>query len=162
WSASTRSSIRSRWDRSLRSVQRKQTRSPPSFRRLCDQHPMPSNQHVLRFAATRAGFEDAAVRLRGVLDARGLSDSAHYNVELAFEEVAMNIIRHGSPRGDIEAAIAFNEQEIILTFDDDGAAFDPREQPAPAVPQSIDDATVGGLGLVLVRKIISRMTYERT
>jgi len=123
---------------------------------------MPSDQHVLRFPGTRAGFENAAAALRGVLDARGLSDGPRYNVELAFEEVATNIIRHGSPHGDVEVVIAFSEHEIVLTFDDDGAAFDPREHPAPAVPASIDEAAPGGLGLVLVRKVTSRMTYERT
>lgn len=123
---------------------------------------MASHQHVLRFPATRAGFEDAANALRGVLDTRELGPGPRYNVELAFEEVATNIIRHGSPRGDVEVAITFDDQEIILTFDDDGAAFDPRNQPAPPVPASIEEAPLGGLGLVLVRKVSSRITYERT
>jgi len=121
-----------------------------------------TNQHVLRFPGTRAGFEEAANALRGVLDARGVSGGPRYNVELAFEEVATNIVRHGSPRGDVEVIIAFDDREIVLTFDDDGTAFDPREQPAPPVPASIDEAALGGLGLVLVRKISSRLTYERT
>jgi anti-sigma regulatory factor (Ser/Thr protein kinase) len=123
---------------------------------------MPTSEHVLRFPGTLAGFQEAAGVLRGLLDTRRLHGDARYNVELAFEEIATNIIRHGSPTGDVELAIAFDDDETVLTFEDDGVPFDPCEQPDPAMPASIDEALVGGLGLVLVRKVSTRIAYERT
>jgi serine/threonine-protein kinase RsbW len=109
-----------------------------------------------------ADLEHAAVALRELLDARHVDGDPRYNVELAFEEVAANIVRHGSPEGDVEVAIDLGDDEIVMTFEDDGVAFDPREQPAPATPTSIDDAQVGGLGIVLLRTISTRMDYART
>ena len=123
---------------------------------------MESTQHVLRFPATLTGFEESADALRRMLDEQGLQGPPRYNVELAFEEIAVNIVRHGHPRADIEVAVAFDDDATVLTFEDDGPPFDPREYPASALPNSLDEARVGGLGLVLVRKVATRLEYERT
>ncbi len=123
---------------------------------------MPTIQHLVTFPPTSAGFEEAARALRDLLDARHVAGDTRYNVELAFEEIATNIIRHGSATGDVEVAITFDENEIVLTFEDNGVPFDPLERPDPVAPSSIDEPLVGGLGLMLVRKIATRMVYERT
>ena len=123
---------------------------------------MPTNQDVLRFPATNDGFEEAARALRALIDARRLDGEPRYHVELAFEEIATNIIRHGSSKEDIEVTIDFGEDEIVLTFEDSGVPFDPRELPGPVPPAALDEAPLGGLGLVLVRKISTRLSYERT
>ena len=123
--------------------------------------PMSTPQQVLRFPPTLAGLDTAAAWLRALIG-REVNDDARYNLELVFEEVAANIVRHGHPTGDIETAVRFDADEIVLTFEDDGVAFDPGEGPARALPSSLDEARVGGLGLVLLRKIVTRMTYERT
>ncbi len=123
---------------------------------------MPKRQHVLRFPGTSAGFEAAASELRGLLDTQRLDAEPRHHVELAFEEIATNIIRHASSSEDIEVTIAFREDEIVLTFEDNGVPFDPRERPDPASPASLDEAGFGGLGLMIVRKISTRLSYART
>src|SRR5258705_8153907 len=104
---------------------------------------MTRRQHLLRFPPTLAGLEETTDTLRKLLDAREVADAARYNVELVFEEVAANIVRHGSPTGEIEAAVRFDDNEIVLTFEDDGVPFDPRTRPDPVPPSSIDEAPVG-------------------
>lgn len=42
-------------------------------------------------------------------------------------------------------------EEIVLTFCDDGAAFDPRERPEPEPFRELADAKLGGLGISLMR-----------
>src|SRR5262245_28700719 len=108
---------------------------------------MPTTQRALRFPGTIPGFEGAAVALRDLLGASGIAAGVRYNVELVFEEIASNIVRYGSPRDPVDVAIAFLDDEIVLTFEDDGVPFDPRQHPEPEVPRSIDEAIVGGLGL---------------
>ena len=51
---------------------------------------------------------------------------------------------------------------IVLTFDDDGPPFDPLERPLPAAAKSLEEAQLGGLRLLLVRKASPRLHYERT
>jgi serine/threonine-protein kinase RsbW len=125
---------------------------------------MPS-RYDLSFSATPAGFQQAADDVRRRLDGSGLPTRLRYNIELVFEEVVTNILRHNTPAGhgsDIEASLEIGSARAVLTFEDSGAPFDPRQQPDPAQPQSLDDAKAGGLGLLLVRKASERVDYERT
>jgi len=119
--------------------------------------------HVLRFAATRASFEQASADARAALEACGVHGSARYNAELVFEEVVTNVIRHGhAPEIEMSLACLPGADEIVLTFEDAGPPFDPLKQPAKPLPKSIEDATLGGLGLLLVRKASTCLHYERT
>ena len=51
---------------------------------------------------------------------------------------------------------------MVLTFEDGGVAFDPVAVSDPELPGSIQEAKIGGLGLMLVRKAAADMRYERT
>ncbi len=117
--------------------------------------------HVLRFAPTIEGFHDAVTALRAILDARQIQGRHRHDIEIVFDEVATNIVNHGRPPGPVEAVIRF-EEETILTFEDDGAAFDPRAQPAPPPARRRSDLRVGGLGIVIVRELCTQVDYERT
>lgn len=120
---------------------------------------------VLRFAATLPEYERAFGDLRCALDQHGVHAKGRYNVELVFEEIVTNIIRHGSSDGAqcaIEVALGFDDKVVVVSFHDDGKPFDPLEHADPELPQSVDSARVGGLGLMLVRKAATRMEYERT
>jgi serine/threonine-protein kinase RsbW len=121
-----------------------------------------ARRHVLHFPGTFAGFEQAASALQPLLEVEGLHGSPRFNVELAFEEIGTNIVRHGSPTGDVHVAIVFDADEVVLTFEDDGVPFDPSGHAEPRKPSSLDDAPIGGLGVMLVRKFSTRMNYERT
>jgi len=123
---------------------------------------MPTTPHLLRFPATLSGLAEAARALCTLLDDGGRTGPGRYNVELAFEEIAVNIVNHGAATGEITAAVVLDQAETVLTFEDDGVPFDPRDQPDPRLPTSIHEATVGGLGIMLVRNLSSRMSYERT
>jgi len=117
-------------------------------------------QHI-RFPGSVAGIEEGGARLRATLDQWHVGEQARYNVELAFDEIASNIVRYSRALGDIDVTLATPPGEIELTFEDDGIAFDPRESDEPPTADSLDEARVGGLGLMLVRKIAVRLEYRR-
>lgn len=121
-------------------------------------------RHALTFPATTAGLQHAADDLRRTLDGRGLSPRARYNIELIFDEIVTNIIRHAGvdPGATIEAEVELSPHEAILTFEDSGAPFDPRRHPEPAPLRSLEDARIGGFGLLLVQKAAARIDYQRT
>lgn len=121
--------------------------------------------HVLRFPSTKAGFEQAISDLRGALDDAGVHGRVRYNTELVFEEVVSNVIRHARPNGatdQVEVSLVYSRESIVLTFVDDGPAFDPLQQSAPSVPAALEEAKVGGWGLPLVRERSAALQYERT
>jgi serine/threonine-protein kinase RsbW len=122
----------------------------------------PTGQHTLRFPATLDGFTSASEWLRRLLDDERVDGRPRRNVELAFEEIGMNIIRHGRPRSDVEVTLLFGGDEVLLTFEDDGIAFDPLAHPDPDVPATLERAKIGGLGVFLVKKLAARFEYDRT
>jgi anti-sigma regulatory factor (Ser/Thr protein kinase) len=124
-----------------------------------------TQRHVLRFAATRASFEQASADARRALDACGVQGRARYNAELVFEEVVSNVIRHGhAPEIELSLSLICEPaaDAIVMTFEDAGPPFDPLAQPLPTLPKTLEEAPLGGLGLLLVRKASCRLHYERT
>jgi anti-sigma regulatory factor (Ser/Thr protein kinase) len=123
---------------------------------------VPTREYAIRFRGTLAGFAKATAELHQLLDQQALADAARFNVQLAFEEIGVNIVRHGRPTADVELRVAFAPQEVVLTFEDDGIPFDPIQRADPVLPSSLDEAQVGGLGVMLTKQLASRMHYERT
>ena len=122
---------------------------------------MGTTEHRLRFSGTTRGLDAAVKRLRRILDARLLHPRHRHDVELVFEEVASNIVNYGRPARAVHAMVCFGD-ETILTFEDDGIAFDPRAQPPPPAAAKPSELRIGGLGLVIVRDLCARVDYVRT
>ena len=83
---------------------------------------------------------------------------------LVLEELAMNTINHGHDEGLHEITVTFNSTDDALTIDvvDDGKPFDPlNDAPIPDINAPIHERTVGGLGVLLVRKLMDELTYRR-
>ena len=85
---------------------------------------------------------------------------------LCLNEVLANVIDHGgagvSPIGvSLEVTRAPGGGKAGVTVSDAGAAFDPRTVPAGAAPKTLDEAAVGGLGLVMVRYCADWLDYRR-
>lgn len=119
----------------------------------------------IRFSGNRDGFARAFGQLHAALDGERLVASSRYNVELVFEEVVSNIINYGTMDGrEPQVCVTFESRttEVVLTFEDDGRAFDPTIRTAPPPARSLEEAKVGGFGLILVRKAASSLNYTRT
>jgi anti-sigma regulatory factor (Ser/Thr protein kinase) len=126
---------------------------------------MPSSEHTLRVSGDMVGFERGAEGFRAALDACQVAGRARFWLEVVFEEIVTNIVRHGYTDGrvhDIDVRLTCGHTEVVLAIEDDGQPFDPLHQPEPERPASIDDATPGGLGIPLVRKAATGLQYERT
>ena len=118
-----------------------------------------------QFNGTIPAFEEAFVQLRRALDDAEIASSPRYKVELAFEEIVANLVRHAAPPGggvaEIRVALDARDDALVLTFDDNGAPFDPRARPDPVPARSLDEARIGGLGIMMVRRVAT-MDYFRT
>jgi len=91
------------------------------------------------------------VRARHALDAVRLDGATRYNAELVFEEVVANVVGHGAPDGhalEVRFTLEIRADSIILTFDDNGVPFDPRGRADPPPQKSLDEARIGGYGLM--------------
>ncbi len=92
----------------------------------------------------------------------GLSPAVVNRIEVIFEEVLANIVRHGFEAGSVQSIrveLVADGDTVEITFDDDGIAFDPTRRPMPAPFTNLADAPIGGLGIPLVRRLAQSVDY---
>jgi anti-sigma regulatory factor (Ser/Thr protein kinase) len=126
---------------------------------------MPGGRAAIRFPGTHAGFAQGFDEARAALDAQGVTGALRYNAELVFEEITANIIEHGAPdRHELYVCVTLEvcADSIVLTFEDNGVPFDPRRRPDPPPQKSLEEARIGGYGLMLVRRAAQSIDYLRT
>lgn len=77
------------------------------------------------------------------------------------DELFSNIGRYS---GAAESTIACGVENgaAVLIFSDDGAPYDPTAAKEPDVTLPAEDRGVGGLGIHMVRKFVTDLTYERS
>jgi len=110
----------------------------------------------------------AQERLAEFVAAGGAGARPAYRANLVFEELATNALKYGGVSGErngqpprVACTVSFKPEGLVLELRDRGRPFDPSAAPPPRRATTIDDATVGGLGLELVRKVASRIDYRR-
>jgi serine/threonine-protein kinase RsbW len=81
-------------------------------------------------------------------------------IEVVFEELVGNLVRHGTV-DMITVAILARPQEIELVFEDAGPEFNPLELTTPSRFTTLEEAEIGGLGIPLVRRLSRSVRYER-
>lgn len=110
---------------------------------------------------TLAAVEDGRseiLRFLGPLDSM-----AQNRLEVLFEELVSNTVRHGFAKGSgqsIHVLIERGPDAVTLVFEDDGLPFDPTQAEIPEGFTSAETARVGGLGIPLIVKLSSALRYE--
>lgn len=87
-----------------------------------------------------------------------------FTLQLCLEEAVANVIRHGSVRGGASAICVWvgeRADRIIACVEDEGEAFDPTGFNSPPPPHSLPEASVGGMGIPLMRRFTTRIDYAR-
>lgn len=90
----------------------------------------------------------------------GLSDSDKLNI--AAEEVFVNIASYAYPTGQGKVDITCETVQgyAVITFSDDGMPFNPLEGAEPDITLPAEKRNIGGLGLLMTKKIMDEVSYE--
>jgi len=102
--------------------------------------------------------------LRALAEGKNLTPKAAYALDLSVEEIITNIIKYAyddTAPHDIELYIHFEPTHIHIRFEDDGREFDPVAAPEPDTTQPLEERRVGGMGVHLVRTVVSAIDYRR-
>lgn len=94
----------------------------------------------------------------------GLGRERISELELAVEEVVTNVIKFAYPDRPGEVSVAcrrLQDPALEVTIIDQGRPFNPLTAPEPAIKAAADDRPVGGLGILIARKLSDRITYRR-
>jgi anti-sigma regulatory factor (Ser/Thr protein kinase) len=112
-------------------------------------------------AGIRAYVQSAA-------EAAGLDGKATYNLQLAVDEIATNVIAHGYQeaglQGDLSVEAESTAADLTVTLRDRGAPFDPRTRDLPDeedLAKPLEERREGGLGIFLAFAGVDRFDYRR-
>ena len=95
--------------------------------------------------------------------AGGFDTKDVYNVQLAADEAASNIIEHayeGVKNGVLEISCGVKDGAITIVMVDYGESFDPSAIPLPDLKADLSERKIGGLGIFLMRKLMDEVHYE--
>jgi anti-sigma regulatory factor (Ser/Thr protein kinase) len=140
---------------------------------------MPAPQpHLLTLANTLSEIPRAAAALETWAEPLDVPLPDLMALQLALEETITNIITHGyreAPSGTRHFTVELSARSgsvslspsnpppsvVRLTLTDDAPAYDPLARPEIDVTAPIEDRPIGGLGVHLVKKLMTHAAYER-
>ncbi|MGH7929760.1 MAG: ATP-binding protein, partial [Candidatus Binatia bacterium] len=94
----------------------------------------------------------------------GLAPRVVHDLNLALEEILTNIVSYGytdNREHEIKVRLSAQPGEVRAEVEDDGQPFNPLEAPEPDTAQSLEERTIGGLGIHLARKLMDGLEYRR-
>lgn len=99
-----------------------------------------------------------------ILEELRCSVKAQMQIDIAIEEIFVNIAHYAYPEAEGEAVIYVEPGEgsssVTITFEDEGIPYDPLKNEDPDITLSADDRPIGGLGIFMVKKSMDEVSYE--
>ncbi|MCR5026925.1 MAG: ATP-binding protein [Methanobrevibacter sp.] len=80
-------------------------------------------------------------------------------VDLIVEEIFVNIVDY-SKTDFIIVNVEFNKPTLTIEFIDNGIEFNPLLKENPSLPDNIEEAQIGGLGIFLTKEIADELDYN--
>ena len=113
-----------------------------------------------------AKLESLALVSQFITDATaraGMDEHAAWQVQLAVDEAATNIIQHGYDADDggvIELSWRVDGQDFVVALRDYGRRFNPDEVPAPDLSSPLEERQAGGLGIYLMSRLMDSVRFD--
>jgi sigma-B regulation protein RsbU (phosphoserine phosphatase) len=118
----------------------------------------------LRLINDSGAISAASAWLRTLGDSFELGSELTFRLDLCASELVANIVNYAfedeAPH-TIALDLILEPQSVKLAVSDDGREFDPLGLPDPVAPATLEQASLGGLGVHLVRQFADQVSYER-
>jgi anti-sigma regulatory factor (Ser/Thr protein kinase) len=101
-------------------------------------------------------------------DAAGIVEARAYQLQLAVDEIATNVILYGYKDAGVSAVVSVGSEmrdgALVITLEDQAPAFDPRTMEMPEaedLAKPLEERSIGGLGIFLAIQGVDRFDYRR-
>jgi|SRR6185503_6209821 anti-sigma regulatory factor (Ser/Thr protein kinase) len=118
---------------------------------------------TVQFAAKFEYLDEIREFVGAIARSGGFTDKDVYNIQLATDEAASNIIEHAYEKisnGVLELSCGVRDDLMTIILIDHGESFDPSEIPLPDLKADLSNRKIGGLGIFLMRKLMDEVSYE--
>jgi len=118
---------------------------------------------TMQFTAKFEYLDEIRDFVGGIARSGKFSDKDVYNIQLAADEAASNIIEHayeGVSDGVLEISCGLKNGVLTIILVDHGESFDPSDVPMPNLKADLSERKIGGLGLYLMRKLMDEVSYN--
>lgn len=103
------------------------------------------------------------------IEGLGVPDELNMPINLAIEEMVTNVMLYAYPGQHGSVLVEFAKKtdpqtaqsRLVFTITDGGIPFDPTQKPDADITSPAEEREIGGLGIHLVRQIMSEVLYER-
>jgi serine/threonine-protein kinase RsbW len=94
---------------------------------------------------------------------QGMTPERAGELQVALEEAFVNICRYAyaDGPGDVEVNFFSEGDNTVIEIIDSGTPFDITVQELPDITADIHERKIGGLGCLLIRKLMDRVVYRR-
>jgi serine/threonine-protein kinase RsbW len=95
--------------------------------------------------------------------AQGFDQKRIYGIELAVEEILVNIFNYAYPEtpGDVEINCKLETGRLVIEIIDSGIPFDMTSLTHPDLTADVEERKIGGLGILLVKRMVDEVRYLR-
>lgn len=123
---------------------------------------MESNTKDLRIDADIDNLPEVLAFVDTLLEENDCPVKAQSQIDIALEEIFVNIAHYAYPNGKGEAVIRANvtSDGIQITLTDSGIPYDPLKKSDPDITLNVRDRPIGGLGIFMTKKLMDDVMYE--
>ena len=118
----------------------------------------------MKVETRHAELNEIVAAVEGMAEREKWSLELVFRVQLAIEEVVLNVMDYGYDEGvhEFELILTSEADTLIIEVVDDGRPFDPlNDVPKPDLEATVEERKVGGLGIHLVRTMMDQVNYRR-
>lgn len=113
------------------------------------------------YLSENSAIEKAKNELEDFFVKSQLSPQITAKMLIVIDEIVSNIVFYGNKEhGMFTISIDIKDNELILIFKDNGIRFNPLEQSSPDINKPTRERDVGGLGILIVKKMADYLSYE--
>jgi serine/threonine-protein kinase RsbW len=118
-------------------------------------------RHV--FPATPGKVQEIVSFVTDLAAKAGLPAEKVSRLDLAIEEWATNVCRYAyrGGHGTVWVAVRRDGPTLVVELSDEGNPFDPTTAAEPDVSLALRERSPGGLGLLLMRRMVDELSYRR-
>lgn len=99
----------------------------------------------------------------GILESIGCPPKARMNIDVAVEEIFINIASYAyapeKGKATVRVEVSEDPVTVTITFVDHGVPYDPLAKKDPDIGLPADERVIGGLGIFMTKKMVDDMSY---